>query len=503
MKCVHAHVFLIGTALLASSGCQHIRPQPVTAPAVQRALQERPLDVAPVRAYADALAAQTADASAAFDSSDGLSLREGLAVALWYNPDLRIARIEMEQAEAIAKASGRWPDPEISGSRGRQKITETVERSVPLPTPAWSGIETDAAGNVTSLPRVQGIEEKTFSWDAEKITRSWISMGSLSITVPLSGRLGAEKRYRRSEYRVRELRVAESELLVLQHVRDVWSQWSSTAEGVKLLDEYLNTLGSLAETAESLAVVGELPAARARLFVIERLRKEADRDRERARETELRASLLHLLGLLPDAPVELVPQLDGAVPASPEPNIDNHPAIQRALAEYDATEFRLKFELRKQYPDLTFSPTYTKEKYETAFVLGLGFPLPIWNANRQGIAEAVSARAIARAKVENEYLRVKFEHAQARAALDGARAQRTRLHESVIPATDQQLTEVMTLANVGEIDFLLLYETLVQILETKLELVNATLSESIAASRLTAIEGTGVTEINAAAEKEQ
>lgn len=461
------------------------------------------MDVAPVRAYADALAAQSADAGATFDASDGLSLREGLAVALWYNADLRIARIEMDQAEAVAKATGRWPDPEISGSRGRQKIAETEERSVTLPKPALSGIETDATGNVTSLPRLQGIEEKTFSWDTEKIARSWIGMSSLSITVPISGRLSAEKRYRRSEYRVRELRVAESEILVLRHVRDTWSQWSSAAERVKLLDEFLNTLGRLAETAGSLAAVGELPPARARLFVIECLRKEADRDRERAHKTELRASLLHLLGLLPDAPVDLVPHLDGSSTSSPDPDIDNHPAVQRALAEYEASEFRLKYELRKQYPDITFAPAYTKEKYESAFVLGLGFPMPIWNANRQGIAEAVSAREIARAKVENEYLRVKSEHAQAEAALAGARALRARLYESVIPVSDRQLSEVMTLANAGEIDFILLYETLVQILETKLELVNATLAESIAASRLIAIEGWDVTAINAAAEKEQ
>ncbi|MCC6795002.1 MAG: TolC family protein [Candidatus Hydrogenedentes bacterium] len=488
---------------LATSSCQHIAPQPMMAPALQRSLEERPLGVAPVRAYADALAAQSPDPGAAFDSEDGLSLREGLAVALWYNPDLRITRIEMDQAAAIAKATGRWPDPEISGSRGRQRITETEERSITLPKPAWSGIETDGMGNVTRMPRIEGIEEKTFSWDADKITRSWINMGSLSITVPISGRLGAEKRYRRSEHRVRELRVAESEILVLQRVRDAWYQWSSAAERAKLLDDHLQSLVRLSETAESLAAVGELPASRARLFVIERLRKEADRDRERARETELHASLLHLLGLLPDSPVQLVPQMNSKENPLPDANIDDHPAVQRALAEYEATEFRLKFELRKQYPDLTFSPTYTKEKYETAFVLGLGFPLPIWNANRQGIAEAVGAREIARAKVENEFLRVKSEHAQALAALDGARTQRTRLYDAVVPVTDRQLSEVMALANAGEIDFVLLYETLVQILETKLELLNATLAESIAASRLSAIEGTDIPVIDAFAEKEE
>jgi len=463
--------------LLIFAGCQHLPPRPLNLPEIKLSLKERPVDVAPVRAYADALAIASAESVPTFDTSDGLNLNEGLAVALWYNPDLRIARIEMEQASAIAQTSGRWVDPELNVSGGRKEVTENTTESVTVG---------------------QGEGEKTYTWDVRKIARSWISIGSLSITVPVSGRLRVEKKLHQSEYYTHILRVAEAELFVLEEARNGWAHWSASQERIKLLDEYLALLGRFAQTAESLAKVGELPSSNARLFMIEQMRKEAERDRERANEAERRVSLLQTLGLLPDAAVELVPQLSIVYP--PEVDIlalDEHPTIKRVRAEYQSVEDRLKVELRKQYPDLTFSPTYTEEKDESSFVLGFGFPLPVWNANRQGIAEAAGARDIARAKFEMEYQRLIAEVAQARAALAGSRAQRTRLMESVVPVIDQQMSEVLAL-----IDILLLYETLTQMLETQKELLNAALAEALAVSRLAAVVASDATAISASVEVE-
>lgn len=453
MSATRSHLLASAGLLLLGAGCQHVPPQPLDLSSTRAALEAREVNVESVRAYAEALAT-AGDDDAPFDSADGLSLREAQAIALWYNPELRIARLEAEQAGAVARASGRWADPEAG--------FDTGEKSV----------EADDAG---------------FLHDAGDAARSWISAPSLSITLPLSGRLGAEKRLNRAREDVAALRAVEAEQRLLTELRDAWSSWSAARQRIALLDEHLALLASFTGPADSLAAVGEVPSSGARLFTIELLRKEAGRAREQANEAEARATLLELMGLLPGTPLDLLPELSGKAPATPEAvPVEQHPSLLRAEAEYRVAEDHLRVELRKQYPDLTLSPTYTDEGDETSLVVGMGFPLPVWNANRGGIAEAAAARDLARARVESEYQRLLAERAKAQAALEGSRAQRERLLEGVVPAIDAQVSESLALLQVGELDIVVLHEALSQALETKQELLDAILAEAIAASRLCA-----------------
>ena len=53
------------------------------------------------------------DALEAYDPSDGLELEEAELVALVFNPDLRIERLRVERAAAVAGHAGRWNDPQL------------------------------------------------------------------------------------------------------------------------------------------------------------------------------------------------------------------------------------------------------------------------------------------------------------------------------------------------------------------------------------------------------
>jgi cobalt-zinc-cadmium efflux system outer membrane protein len=384
-------------------------------------------------------------------------LQESQAVALWYNADLRIARLEAQQAAAIANTAGRWEDPLLGLDSGEKSV------------------DGDPRG---------------FLRDAGKQTRSWINAATLSITVPLSGRLRAERQASHTGAEAALLRAVEAEHTALRAVRDAWARWSAAEARAALLAEHLALLGEFADASGALAMAGELPPTGGRLFAIERIRKEADLERARAAAAEMRSTVLQLLGLAPDAPLQLLPGV--AAPAAfPElPDLLGHPVIARHRAEYQLAEDRLRVELRKQYPDLTFSPAYTDEQDETSLVLGLGVPVPVWNANRRGIAEAVAARDLARARAEAAYQQLIAEAAQAQAALQGCRAQRTRLVEGVAPVVDAQTAEALALLKMGEIDIVLLFETLAQAFETKQELLDATLAEALAASRYAAIAAT-------------
>lgn len=471
MRCIFSAVPAAVCLLLVATGCQHVPPRPLDFKASTLELKARVVDVEPVRVYAAALATASGNDTAPFNASDGLSLHEAEAVALWYNPDLRIARLQAEQAEAVARVTGRWNDPEVGIESGRKSV------------------DSDGTG---------------FLHDAGDITRSWINAGTLSITIPLSGRLGAERKLRRTEYEVALLRAAEAEWQVISEVRDAWSQWTAAKERIILLDGHLSLLSQFTDTAGALAKAGEVPPSSARLFAVERMRREAERARVESTEVERHIALLNLLGLLPDAAVTLLPELNVEAPAPTEvPDLENHPTIARLRAEYQAAENRLRLELRKQYPDLTLSPTYADEQDETSLRLGLGLPIPVWNANRAGIAGSLAARTVARAQAEAGLQRQSSELAQAQAALHGSHAQRTRLLAGVVPVIDEQMSEALALLKVGEIDIVLIYEALNQALATKEELLSAALAEALAASRVAAAYPHSILDLNTSSESDK
>lgn len=453
MRCFPRTTLAASSLLLVAAGCQHAPPRPLDFHDVASTLSAREINIAPVQAYAKTLTASTDSAPSVFDPADGLSRTEGEAVALWFNPDLRVARLQAEQAKAIAAAAGRWDDPELGGEFGQKAVD----------------------GEPGGLLRGAG-----------GVAHDWISAGSLKITIPLSGRPRAERRLWVTEYRTAALRAVEAEYDTLARVRAAWATWSAAKERVKLLDEHLAILGKFTDTAHALSQAGEATPSSARLFTIELTRRQAERAREAAAEAEAHAQLLALLGLLPDAPVQLLPALEAAASSQPSPDLLQHPTVLRLKAEYQAAEDRLRLEIRKQYPDLTLSPTYTDEQDETSLRVGLGIPLPTWNANRQGIAEAIGAREVAQARAEAGYQQLLSEIAQARAALAGSEAQRKQLLEGVVPAIDAQMNESLALLKVGELDVVLLHEVLNQALAVKEELLNATLEEALAASRLAA-----------------
>lgn len=436
LHCMRCLCAVLSIAVLC--GCQSVPVRPLDLSNSYDELVQRDLSVQPVQDYAAQLLAQRQDASP-FELSDGLSLHEAEAVALWYNPDLRIARLEAERTGALASVGGRWLDP-VFGSDGGRK------------------------------------------WFDEDLDPAWIGSASLSITIPVSGRVGAEKRALSAEHTGAVLGIVEAEWRTLVGLREAWIRWSETVERIQLLDDHVALVGPFAVTARELAQGGELDNGTARLFSIERGRKQALRDEAAFEEARLRARIMSIMGLAPDASVRLIPEIrqrehDYSPARTAKESALNHPAVVRLQSDYDASEARLRFELRKQYPDITISPTYNDEGDGTSVALGLGFPIPVWNANREGIAEAVAQREIARARAENGLQQVLSEIAQADAGFKGARARRDRLMAEVVPEVDRQIRESQSLLHSGELDMASLFQALVQTYDVKEELLEAIAEE--------------------------
>jgi len=377
---------------------------------------------------------EAARSSSSFNPSDGLSLNEGKMIALVYNPDLRVARLKAGVAKATADHAGVWDDPELS--LDVLKIT----KGVPDP---------------------------------------WIVGSSLSLTLPLSGRLQAEKgRAKAAKYAELD-RVAETEWKVTTDLQKAWISWSAQHSQLEQTEKIVEALGSIVKSTQVLVKQGEIPKTEAALFLIEETSHRAELARLKgemeAEEQEIRT----LLGISPNAPIQLVPTLTMPTWQPSEERLANHnPTLNRLRREYEVSEHTLLREIRKQYPDLTIGPQAESDQGQSRIGFIGAIPLPIWNANKGGIAAALTEREVAQAAFETEYERKVGQLAVLRARLSAMRSQRSSIEKNLIPMVDRQVADAEKLVQLGEGGSLVLLESLVRAHEAKLKIITIQLQYS-------------------------
>jgi outer membrane protein TolC len=413
-----------------------------------------------------------------FDPSDGLSRAEAEAVALHFNPTLRRARADAGVALAGAKEAGWWPDPQLEAqilrfaNRGRKTRFRYQGRS-------FDGVNTgiisdrglDPSGIEFSRQGVRRVE-------GDFIDDPWIIGGSLSLTIPISGRMKIEQDLRWSQYSAAWRQAAIAEWRVVTQVRTAWIDWSAACERVALVRAYVDRLSAIAERTDRLADAGELKTTESRLLRVEwQSRRAALLSLENAAE-QARLALLQLLGVAPDAPLTLTPELAAREVAFDADSrrdalLRDNPLVRAAVAEHDVSEQQLRLEVRKQIPDLNLGPSYSFEEGFSRAGIGIGFPIPLWNRNRQAIAEATADRDAAAVRAETTVEVALQELAQVASRLDFAQRRTALLESDVLPLTEQQLDETRTLLDLGEVNVLVLRDALRSALETQLELLDA------------------------------
>lgn len=480
--CVRVLLVLLtacGGALAFIPGCAQYERQPLDLSAHAASWQTRDLDIEPVADYARRLSDAGADEPVAFDSRDGLTLFEAQAVALYFNPELMKARLAADVPLASARESGWWDDPQFEFSLMRSLNRGKGDRWK-VDAPSVEGI--DANGVQFGPPNVSKEE-------GDRIRRPWSIGVGLGVTIPVSGSLLAEQDRAWSEYDVAWRRIALAEWRTIIELRQLWLAWSISAERVSVTRKYVDQLEGLVKTTKQLADSGEMKPADARLLRIELETALAELPGLVADAEGKRQSILALMGLAPDAPYELQPRVvmpDSLVSAggSEPPSFATHPRMSLAEAEYETAERRLALEIRRQYPDITIGPNYAFDEGTSQLGLGLSMPLPLWNHNRQAIAEAAAARDAAKTDAETTYQMLVGALRQARLRLAAAREGREAMRTNVVPLVDRQITETRELLLLGELDVLLLREALRQSLETRLAMLTATQAEASAAVEL-------------------
>ncbi len=425
-------------------GCQTYEPKPLDPEVSSQAWLTRSPASETVRDFAVRLADSEGEVDHPFDPADGLTLREAEPVALVFNRKLRVARLEANVKRATSDFAGLWEDP-IAG---------------------------------VGLERV-----------VDSSSNPWSVAATIGITIPISGRLDAEKLVASADYFAVLQRIASDEWATRAALRELWLAWSAQVLRAELATELVIRLRDVADLAQRQHEAGVLSRIDARVFAVELASREADITSAVARAAELELQIRDILGLPPGAVVTLVPAL-GFAPRVTDPAglsvamAAGNAELAAVRSAYAVAEEALNLEIREQYPDLIVGPGYTNEFGDSRVVLGLALPIPLWNRNQQGVAEAVADREVARAKFETTQEHLASLLAVAFTRYTAGRSVREIVELSVVPLADLQDAEVRRVAELGRFDPLLVLAAIQAQYSAKLQLTDAREGESIGAVRL-------------------
>ncbi|MAH65618.1 MAG: hypothetical protein CMJ27_04390 [Phycisphaerae bacterium] len=432
---IRGSLTLVGLSVVLS-GCQRYQPRSLDPEEHRARWLERSPQSAGVVEFAQQLA-DSGDPVSEYDPSDGITCAEAELIALVFNPELRLARLRAGVTAATAEHAGLWDDPEFSIDFLR--ITESV-----------------------STP--------------------WVITPGLAFTIPISGRLEVEKSRADAALRAELTRVAEDEWRVRHEVRQIWLAWSAALLRAQETSRLIESMGGLTDSTTRLAEAGELPRTEAALFVIERSQRQQERTRLEGEAAVAEQRLRMLLGLSPSAPLELLPSIDLPNDSVEGREIASSLELRQLREEYEVAEHALHREIRKQYPDLTIGPLYETDQGQSRIGFLGAIPLPILNANRQGIAEATAERELAHAAFETTAEQLEGSLAVARAESRMLRAEYEELASVIGPMIDRQVSDATRLVELGEGGGLVLLESLIRSHDTKLNIIDLRRELALAAA---------------------
>lgn len=325
----------------ALTGCVKYHPHPLDPPLSEQQYRARTLADPGLRSFL-----KRADWP-----PQKLTLDDLAAVAIYFNPDLDLARAQMRTAQAaILTAKGR-PNPPLSSGGGWTNAPESslafhFDTTITLETAGKRGWRILEAEKLAEAARVAVAET---AWRVRsRVRAAWLDCVMAMRSLDVLGR----------EHDVR-------------------------AETVALLEKRLSA---------GEAALPDVNVARTALISVEVATKAAE-----TAVQEAGATLAAAAGLpsLPDVDTQALPSTPAELPL---PDVQKagllHRAdIRRSLLEYAAAEANLHLEIANRYPNVDLSPSYAFEEGYHMITFGPSLALPLLNRNQGPIAEAEARRA--------------------------------------------------------------------------------------------------------------
>ena len=290
------------------------------------------------------------------------SLSTLTAEALEKNPDLVVLRARVQTAEGALRTAGERPNPVLSFKPGYNSSTRGTSPWIIEPgldISIETGGKRDARmAEAAAKVRAARLDYEAAAWKVRgDVRRALLAMHAAQAT--------------RGQYR---------------------SQEAAQAEAARLLESQLKDGAARPQDVAS----ARIPLNQTRLSM-------HDTD---LLAVKARAQLATAVGV----PVVALTSADFAfsevtrLPSAPGGGAARRHALTHradilsALADYAASEERVRLEVAKQYPDLKLGPGYKLDQNVNKWMLGIGFELPILHQHQGAIAEAEGRRAEAAAR---------------------------------------------------------------------------------------------------------
>lgn len=414
---------LAGVSALALAGCAQFRDQPLSAESARADFDGRSLADAGLQSFlAKNLTAQSA-ASGAWDF-------ERLALAaMYFNPDLEVARAELAGAIAAQRTAGALPNPTVG-------LNATYNFTTGIPSP-------------------------------------WILGPTLELPVETAGKRGFRRAQAAHLAEAAQFKLASAAWQVRSRVRKEMLALYAAGENAALLRRQEAMQGEAAKLMEAQREAGGVsPFEVVQSRVALNQTRFALQDAEHA-EISARIRLAEAIGIPTGALAGAKLRFDefrntpAKVPGEQvrRQALTNRSDILAALAEYAGTQSALRLEIAKQYPDLRLSPGFEYDQGDNKWGLGLALELPLLNRNQGPIAEAEGRRTAAAAKFDALQAKVIAEIELAIAACRAA-AGKAETAGSLNRELTAQFKSAQGMLDAGEI-------SRVELSQRQLELTNA------------------------------
>lgn len=339
-----------------------------------------------------------------------LQLRDLYGVALYFSPDLDVARAHLLSAEAAITTASTRPNPSIGIGGGYTNAPESplvfyFTPSVVMETGGKRALRTLQAGKLAEAARVEVAET---AWRVvSRVRAAWLDYAMARATVD----------------------VLNNEI-------------AARNETIAILERRLNAgEGSRpdVETARA-ALIGVQVEARAATTAV----------------NEAMANLAAAMGLvnLPPVDTRTLPATPAELPLNDvqKAGLLHRADIRRSLLDYAADEATLQLEIAKQRPDIQLNPGYNFDEGHHKISFGPGFDIPVFNRNKGPIAEADARRAEAEAGFNALQAQAIGEMETALAKYRGARAELDDAERGLLAISKTRLAAMQRAVAAGEED---------------------------------------------------
>ena len=392
------------TVVALFAGCAHYQPHPLDPPHSEQQFRARSLTDSGLRTFLKRDDWPPAK----------LQLRDLYSVALYYSPELDVARAHLRTTQAAIVTANTRPNPSIAIGGGWTNAPESpvvfyFNPSVILETGNKRAIRTLEAQKLAEAARVN---LDSVAWHVlSHVRAAWLDY-----------------------------------LIALRSAEVLGNEVTARNETIAILEKRL----SLGENARP-----EVETARATLIG---LNVEAHAAATSVNESA--ANLAAAIGL-PTLPVVDTNALADPPAQPPLSDVQKAGLLHRAdirasLLEYAADEAALQLQIAKQWPDIQLSPSYNFDEGHHKFSFGPSFEIPVFNRNLGPIAEAEARRTEAEARFDALQAQAMGEMETALARYNGARAELTEADRTLNAIRTTRMDAMQHAVDAGEEDRLAL-----------------------------------------------